>query len=38
MRAAMVGGTAYMAGRAGVRAQERQYADQAAQAEQEQRL
>jgi len=38
LRGAMLGGTAYMAGKAGARAQERAYADQAAEAEQESRL
>jgi hypothetical protein len=34
----MLGGTAYLAGRAGARAQERSYASQAADADQEARL
>jgi hypothetical protein len=38
LRAAMIGGAAYMAGRAGVRAQESQYAEQAAEADQDQRI
>ncbi|MDA0183438.1 SHOCT domain-containing protein [Solirubrobacter phytolaccae] len=38
LRGAMLGGTAYMAGKAGARAQERAYADQASEAEQEARL
>jgi Short C-terminal domain len=38
VRGAMLGGTAYLAGRAGARAQQRQYAEQAADADQEARL
>lgn len=38
LRGAMIGGTAYMAGKAGARAQERAYAGQAAEADQEARL
>jgi Short C-terminal domain len=38
LRGAMLGGTAYLAGKAGARAQERTYAEQAAEAEQDQRL
>lgn len=38
LRGAMLGGTAYLAGRAGARAQERNYAAQAAEADQEARL
>jgi hypothetical protein len=38
LRGAMLGGTAFLAGRAGARAQERQYAEQASEADQEARL
>lgn len=37
-RGAMIGGTAYLAGRAGARAQERAYAEQAAEADQSERI
>jgi hypothetical protein len=38
LRGAMLGGTAFLAGRAGARAQERNYAAQSAEADQEARL
>jgi hypothetical protein len=38
VRGAMLGGTAYLAGRAGARAQERNYAEQAAEADQSERI
>jgi hypothetical protein len=38
LRGAMIGGSAYLAGKAGARAQERAYAEQATEAEQDQRL
>jgi hypothetical protein len=38
MRGAMIGGTAYLAGKAGARAQENAYAEQAAQADRDARL
>jgi hypothetical protein len=38
LRGAMIGGTAFLAGRAGARAQQRQYGEQTAEADQEARL